>query len=168
VWEEMRPEFFRFALMTVPHADNASGLAAGRPDKIHQPRIQPTDSDVPRLAIVEAVVRAGQVGTREDFRRSAHIKAAIPQGVLALCGIAGDTHGITVATIKGSVKCYADSERCRLTTELSAGWLAEADHGHFIDDGQRLAYQVPLATRALQRLVRRHQHHVLELWATDA
>jgi hypothetical protein len=44
----------------------------------------------------------------------------------------------------------------RLTTELSGGWLAEADHGHFIDACQRLAYQVPLATRALQRFVRRH------------
>jgi len=37
----------------------------------------------------------------------------------------------------------------RLTTELSSGWLAEADHGHFINDGQLLAYQVPPATRPL-------------------
>jgi len=44
----------------------------------------------------------------------------------------------------------------RITTELCAGWLAEADHGHFINAGQRGAYQVPLAARAQQRFVGRH------------
>ena len=43
----------------------------------------------------------------------------------------------------------------RPTTELCAGRLAEAGHGHFIDDGQRLAYQVPPAARAQQRFVMR-------------
>jgi len=44
---------------------------------------------------------------------------------------------------------------CRPTTELCAGWLAEAGHWHFINDGQRPAYQVPPATRAQQRFVMR-------------
>jgi len=52
----------------------------------------------------------------------------------------------------------SETYQCRLTTELSGGWLAEADLGHFIDDGQLLAYQVPLATRALQRFIRRRVH----------
>jgi hypothetical protein len=54
--------------------------------------------------------------------------------------------------------------QCRPTTELSAGWLAEADHGHFIEDGQLIAYQVPPATRALQRFVgrRMREHDLLQ------
>jgi len=49
--------------------------------------------------------------------------------------------------------------RSRITTELCAGRLAEADHGQFIHDDYLLAYQVPLAARAQQRFVGRQAAH---------
>jgi hypothetical protein len=69
------------------------------------------------------VIGTGQGRTGKDFRCAAHIKAAIPQGLLALCGIAGDAHGITVATINSVVNSTTEGGRCRLTAEFSGRGL---------------------------------------------
>jgi hypothetical protein len=91
----MPPEPFRFAFMTMPHADDAPRLATGRPDKDHQPGIHPPCGDVPQLAIVQAIVDACQMQPGKHIRRAAHIKAALAQDLLTLCGVAGYAHGST-------------------------------------------------------------------------
>ncbi len=74
---EERPDFLRFALMTMPHADDASGCAARSPDEYDEPRIQPADCNVARLAIIPPVIFPGQVRSGKDLLGPAHIETPL-------------------------------------------------------------------------------------------
>jgi hypothetical protein len=91
-------EFFRFAFMTVPHADDASCNAAWRPCENYKPRIEPTNGNESRLAVVFAVIRAGEMRSGKNLSSANQIQSALLQGPIALLGIAGDSHGLIVAT----------------------------------------------------------------------
>lgn len=87
----------------MPHADDASGHTTRRPDEYDEPRIQPSDRDVARLAIVPSVIFPSQVRSLKDLLGPAHIKAALDLRLLPLRGIAGYAHFLTVATFNTAV-----------------------------------------------------------------
>jgi len=66
VLAEVRPEPFRFAFMTVSHADDASGRPAGSPDKNDASSVEPTNRHETRLAAVAPIVNACEVKARKD------------------------------------------------------------------------------------------------------
>lgn len=91
-------EFFRFAFMAVPHADDASCNAARRPCENHKSRVEPTDGNESRLAVVFSVIRAGEMRPGKNLSGANQIQSALLQGPIALLGAAGDSHGLSVAT----------------------------------------------------------------------
>lgn len=87
----------------MPHADDAPGHAPRGPDEHDEPRIQPADRNVARLAIIAPVIFPGQVRSRKDFPRPAYIKAPLVLRLLTLGGIAGYAHRLSVATVNQGV-----------------------------------------------------------------
>jgi hypothetical protein len=51
--------YFFFAVIGVPHRNNAAGFAAWRPDQNHRPKIKQTDGDVFCFAIISAEIFNG-------------------------------------------------------------------------------------------------------------
>ena len=82
----------------MPHADDASGRAARSPDQDDKTGIQPTGGDISTLAVVEAIVLAGQMSACEDLTRAPKIQAAMTQGRFPFVRITGDAHGLIVDT----------------------------------------------------------------------
>jgi hypothetical protein len=101
---EIRADFFRFAFMAMPHADNAPGRTTWGPDKCNQSFVEPPDRHKSRLSIVVAVIYAREVTAGKDFTCAAHIQPAFQQRLPSLGRIAGDAHVITVATLNTGVK----------------------------------------------------------------
>jgi len=87
-------EYFCFAGICFPHADDAAGVAPGRPDHHDKPGIQPTRGDESRLAIVLPVVRTRQVPAEKDFGGTLEIEASLSQGSRPLGGIELGGHKI--------------------------------------------------------------------------
>jgi hypothetical protein len=81
-------EPFRFALMTVPHTNDPPSGPTWCPDKHNQPRVEPTHGDVSWLSVVEPIIHAGQVKSREDFLCSAHVQPPGQQRAVPLRGFA--------------------------------------------------------------------------------
>jgi hypothetical protein len=67
--------FFFFAVIGVPHRNNAAGFAAWRPDQNHRPKIKQTDGDVSRFAIIPADIFNGDGDRSKDFARSGKVEA---------------------------------------------------------------------------------------------
>jgi len=120
---EVRPEPFRFALMTMPHADDAPGRTSWRPDKHDQSRIEHPDRHKSRLTVVEAVIDAREVNAREDLLRPAHVETPLCQRALPLRRVTGDAHGLNVATIIQGVN-FPYENGCRLIPLLRNGGRA--------------------------------------------
>jgi len=104
---EIGLELFRFALMAMPHTDDASCDAARRPGEHDKPRIEPACCDEARLVVVLAIICTREVRPGKDFLCSAHVQTAFLQRPFAFCRVAGDPHGLTVATINGAVNKVA-------------------------------------------------------------
>src|SRR6185312_16025022 len=94
-------------LMAMPHTDDASCDAARRPCEHDKPRIEPTRCDEARLAVVLAIICAREVRPGKNFLCSAHVQTALLQCPFAFCRVAGDPHGLTVATINCAVNKIA-------------------------------------------------------------
>ena len=101
--EEVRTDFLRFSLMTMPHANDSSGSASRRPDENNQSGFEPADGNESWLTVVVTIVGTRQVGTRKHFLRSAHVQPSFPKRFFTLRPIAGDTHRLSVATNIGAV-----------------------------------------------------------------
>src|SRR5579862_5863816 len=101
---EVRPEPFRFALMTMPHANDPSGRPSRRPNEHDEPRVQPADGNESGFPIVEPVIHPGEVESRKDLLRPAHVETPFPQRALPLLRVASYAHPLSVATEKTGVK----------------------------------------------------------------
>lgn len=88
----------------MPHADDASSGPAWRPGHDHESGIQPPDGDESRLAVITPQIRASEMRAGKDFVGTTHVQAAILQRQQPLVSIAGDAHGIIVATLIAAVK----------------------------------------------------------------
>ena len=75
---EVRPEPFRFALMTMSHADDASGRSPRSPDKDDESGLEPTHRNEARLTVIFAIVNASEVEPRKHFVGATHIETPIP------------------------------------------------------------------------------------------
>ena len=89
---EVRPEPFRFALMAMSHADDASGRASRRPDKNDESGIEPANRNETRLAVVSSIVDACEVESDEDLTGTAHVESALLQRLGTFRSVAGDAH----------------------------------------------------------------------------
>jgi hypothetical protein len=85
----MRPEPFRFTLMTVPHADHSAGRSSRRPYTHDKSRIQLTSRNVAGFAEIEPVVNPGQVEPGKNVAGAAHVQSPLAQRLWPLCRIAG-------------------------------------------------------------------------------
>jgi hypothetical protein len=101
---EVRTEPFRFALMAMPLADDPAGRPPRRPDEHHQARVKPPGRDVTALAVIVAIVGARQMQSGEHFPGPTHVQSPLVQRLQPLCGVTGDAHLFTVATLIGDVK----------------------------------------------------------------
>ncbi len=88
----------------MPHADDASCGAARRPCEDNEPCVKPASGDEARLAVVLAVVCAGEVLPSKHFIGAQHVEAALVQSHFALGWVACDSHDLNVATKNGTVK----------------------------------------------------------------
>jgi len=79
----------------MPHADDASCGAAGRPCEDDEPSVEPAGGDEARLAIVLAVIHASEVRPGRHFAGAQHVEAAIVQGLGAFDSVASDSHALT-------------------------------------------------------------------------
>jgi hypothetical protein len=104
----------------MPHIDNASGRTPGCPHKHDYFGIEPARSDEPRLTIVKTVVWARQVQASKNLFDPAHVQAPRLQRVQALGWIAGDAHGLSVATFNARVNLTVKATECCLTLRMSA------------------------------------------------
>jgi len=105
---EMRPEVFRFALMTVPHADDSPGGASRCPNEHNQTGIQPTGRDVSGFAVIDAIVDPRKVQPGENFPSSAHVQASLLQRLQSPRLVSGNAHLLNVATLNRAVKYQRD------------------------------------------------------------
>jgi hypothetical protein len=105
---EIRPEVFRFALMTVPHADDSPGGPSRCPDEHHQTGIEPAGRDISGFAVVEAIVGPCKVQPGENFPSSAHVQAPLLQRLQSLRLVTGNAHLLTVATFNRAVNYQRD------------------------------------------------------------
>ncbi|GAB6194495.1 hypothetical protein JCM39068_42500 [Desulfocastanea catecholica] len=95
--------FFFFAVIGVPHRNNAAGFnaagfAAWRPDQNHHPKIKQTDGDVSRFAIIPADIFNGDGDRSKDFARSGKVKTRFLQRFVALVLVEFYFHRIIVVT----------------------------------------------------------------------
>ena len=95
VFAEVRPEPFRFAFMTVSHADDASGRPAGSPDKNDESSVEPTNRHETRLAVVAPIVNACEVKARKDLACTAHVGFPVLQRLGTFRRIAGDAQELS-------------------------------------------------------------------------
>src|SRR5579875_2546283 len=78
-------ELFRFALMAMPHTDDASCGAARRPCEHDKPGIDPPRRDEARLAVVLPIICASEVRPGKDFLCSSHVQTTFLQRPFAFC-----------------------------------------------------------------------------------
>jgi hypothetical protein len=78
----------------MPHANDPPGGTSWSPDEYDQSRIEPTDSSESGLAVVKAIVHAGEVIPGENLFGPAHIQSPLLQRALPFRGIAGDAHAL--------------------------------------------------------------------------
>ena len=102
--DEMRTESLRFALMTMPHADDPAGGPTRCPNEHHQSRIKPPCRDVTRLSVIETIIDSREMQPSEHFPGTAHVQAPHLQRLKPLGWVARDTHWLNVATFNHAVK----------------------------------------------------------------
>jgi hypothetical protein len=100
----MWAELFFFTFMAVPHTDDAPCSAARRPCKYDNSRIEPTSCDEAWFSVFLAIIVPREMRFRKDFFGAEHVQVALPQSPLVLGRVAGDPHGLNVATKKPHVK----------------------------------------------------------------
>jgi len=109
----------------MPHADDASSCSAWRPSHDHKPRIQPSDCDESRLAIITPLVRASEMWAGKDLPGTAHVQPALLQRQQPLLAVAGNTHAIIVATTIRAVKPYRSWLAASYRSGSAAGSAAD-------------------------------------------
>jgi hypothetical protein len=93
--------------MTVPNADDSTGNTTWGPNQDNDSFVKPPSGNVAQLAVIEAVVHTSQMSTGKDLFGSAHVEPTLTKQCVSLLRIAGDTHGLIVATINTRVKSGA-------------------------------------------------------------
>jgi hypothetical protein len=91
---EVRADFFRFALMAVPHAEYTPCGSPGSPGKYDQAVIQPPDSNESLLAVVTTRIWPSEIRASKDFLCAKQVEPTLEQGLLSLGPIARDAHGL--------------------------------------------------------------------------
>jgi hypothetical protein len=81
-----------FPFIGFPHADNAAGFAAWRPNHHHHPAIHLSDRDITRLAVILANVFDAEVPTCENLARTGEIQTPFGDGFIAFFRVELDLH----------------------------------------------------------------------------
>jgi hypothetical protein len=84
--------------MTMPHADDAPGDAALIPHENDEAVVEPPSRDEAGLSVVLRSSDRVKCKPRKDFPRPGHVKPALLQRLLVFRRVAGDAHGLIVAT----------------------------------------------------------------------
>lgn len=100
---EVRTELFRFALMTVPHADNPACGSSRRPHEHLQSSIEPSCRNVTGLSVIEAIIDPREMKPGEHFPDTTHVETPLLQRLETLRWVACDAHRLTVATFNRAV-----------------------------------------------------------------
>ncbi len=100
---ETRPDFIRFAFMTMPNADDSPCNATWSPNQDDDSFVQPAGGNVARLAIIEAVVNASQMSAGKNLSGSPHVETPLAKQRFSLLRVAGNAHVLSVATINPRV-----------------------------------------------------------------
>ena len=104
---EVRPDFLRFAFMTMPNADDSPCNATWSPNQDDDSFVQPAGGDETRLAMIEAVVNASQMSAGKYLSGSPHVETPLAKQRFSLLRVAGNAHILIVATINPRVKLPA-------------------------------------------------------------
>jgi len=80
--------------MAIPHADDVAGFTALRPNKDHEPAIEPARRDVPRLAVRQTRILARCHPAGKNPRRIGEIESSLGERPIPLRRVEGDFQDI--------------------------------------------------------------------------
>lgn len=97
-------EFFPFALIGIPHGNNAAFITAWCPDQDHNPLTKQANGRVALLAIIPPDVRDGDRDAGEHLGSIGKIESALTQGDVAFVLVEFNIHTINVVTFISFIK----------------------------------------------------------------